>query len=128
MLFSLARVFVRIAVVHDDNLIRVVKYDSRLFNRVENPQAVSNKLVEFVRDQPVKEIKEGLLVRPRVNTEIGYRSTFSCSFSTGSVSGFGVPLMIVGTKRDKVVVAGTIDSDLIKDIGVNSDLICEYGL
>ncbi|CAH6420532.1 Hypothetical protein HVR_LOCUS1216 [uncultured virus] len=103
--------------------------DSRMFRSINrsvnslDEKLVSHILREFVADTPIVDVENGKLVRPRVHTSIEYESYAKMSSFISSKT-LDAPLMIVGTTGKKVYVAGVGDDELIHEISVYPNLLC----
>lgn len=117
-------------------IITVTTVDSRLFwkppsNVIPALHPVM-LLRQFAADTPIDEIKEGMLVRPRVNTQIRQNLRVR-SFSSYDSEVYKTPLYVLGTKSDsdlklntKAILAGYTDSGGIHEIEVDKEMLSFY--
>jgi hypothetical protein len=109
---------VRVAAVQH-GWVTIANYDSRLLTKVIPPDnAVGMRiLLDFVDDNPIANPKPQALVRPRSQSHLEFHGTKLSN-----------PLIImnVNSETHKVTVAGFSQNNLVVEIEVDSDLLCDY--
>ena len=115
--------YIKIAIL-DYRQISVILCDARVLTHATSPNVDDESfkmLKEFSDEEPITEIKSGMLLRPRKNSFIkGY-----------FYDEFRMPLMAIGSYKDKynitkVHLIGQKHNGDIQEINIDMDMLCLY--
>jgi len=121
------------------NDVHIKACDSRLFYKIDSSVAKpSDILKEFINDTPISIVNKLnssinseqstiILVRPRKHTNIIDQSMTSPSSVTRLSNRFVSPLVVIGIRNDKIILAGsTTNRDVVYEVAVHPNVICPF--